>query len=79
MENIKELKEEISVSIQQLIDMDLETIKVYLDVDDNFDTDNLCAALERAEENLALIKEKAEELAEILSVQDELELVKEDD
>jgi hypothetical protein len=79
MENIKELKEEISASIQELIELDLDQLKVYLDVGEPFDPDNLCAALERAQENLELIKEKAEELAEILSVQVEMERTKEDD
>ena len=79
MENINELKEEISASIQEFIEMDMDQIKIYLDVDDPFDPDNLCSALERAQENLELIKEKAEELAEILSVQDEMKRAKEDD
>ena len=79
METIKDLKEEISASIQALIDMDLDTLRVYIDSDDAFDPDKLCAALERAEENLELIKEKADELAEIMSTQDEIERAKEDD
>ena len=79
METIKDLKEEISASIQTLIDMDLDTIRVYIDSDDDFEPDKLCTALERAEENLELIKERADDLADLLSTQDEMEKVKEDD
>ena len=80
MENINELKEEISVAIQQLIDMDLEQLKVYLDLDEEeFDPDNLCAALERTEENLELIKEKAEELAELFATNLEMERAKDEE
>ena len=79
MENIKNLKEEVSASIQKLIDMDLDTIRVYLDSSDDFDPDTLCSALERAEENLELIKEKAVELADLLFVQMEIDKVKEEE
>jgi len=80
MENINELKDEISVDIQQFIDEHLDAIRVHLTNDnEEFDPETVCAAFERANEDLELIKEKAEELAELWATQIEIEQVKNND
>lgn len=77
MENINEIKEEIAADIQMLIDDHLDELKICLA--ETLDPEDICAKLERTEESLALIKEKAEELADLWATKLEMDSIKEED